>query len=71
MDNPAMSIFAIVMGLLFAVFIFLIFRGIMLWYYRINDRIDIANEQTFLLRKIAEKLGTPPDELVYKPIKKK
>ncbi len=71
MNNPVVLIFAIVMGLLFAVFIFLIFRGILLWYYKINDRIEIANEQKFLLRKIAEKLGVPSEELVYKPIKKK
>jgi len=49
------SIVYFVLGLILIVAIFMISRGVILWYYRINDRIK--NQETIieLLKKIAEK----------------
>jgi len=59
----------LVFGLLIFIFLFLIFRYILLWYYRINERVKLLEENNFLLRKVCQGLGQKPEELIYPPKK--
>jgi len=43
-------------AIVFAFLLFLIFRAFTLWYYRINDIVDLLVEQTIDLREIQDEL---------------
>ena len=60
----------LIYGLIVFAFLFLTLRYLMLWYYRISERVELLKENNFLLRKACEALGKQPDELVYGPPKK-
>ena len=42
-----------------AIFVFILIREIVMWYYKINERITIMKETNVILRQILMKL---PDE---------
>jgi uncharacterized membrane protein YjfL (UPF0719 family) len=54
-----------------AIVVFIIGREIFAWYAKVNERIKLMQENNFLLRKVAEKLGATPQELEFNPPKKK
>lgn len=62
-------IFLVFISLIVAVVLFFVFRAVMLWYYKINKRVQLLEENNFLLRKVAEALGKNADELKYEPPK--
>jgi hypothetical protein len=52
MENK-FSIIAIVLGISLGVFVFILLRDVFLWYFKINVRIKLMEEQSRLLRKLA------------------
>ena len=51
-----MEISTILIALVIFIFLFLIFREVNLWYWKINERIEIAQKQNMLLEIIADHL---------------
>ena len=50
------SIFNVIARIVILVVLFLIFRGILLWYWKINTIVNNQDKQTKLLQEIADKL---------------
>ena len=55
MDN----LFSLLIGLAIVVVIFLVCREIVCWYAKINERVNLLEEQIELLREISRKLDRP------------
>ena len=50
------SLFSFLMIILIAVLCFIVCRKFFCWYTKINERIDLTNEQIRLLEEISRKL---------------
>jgi preprotein translocase subunit SecF len=62
-------IIGIVVALAILVFLFFIFRELLNWYWKINERISIAHKTNFLLEKISMQLGASDlDEITIEEI---
>ena len=53
--------------LVIVIAIFLLFREVNCWYFKINDRISLEKERNELLKKILAQLGGKIDEVTVKP----
>jgi len=62
-----MEIIPILIILGVAILVFILIREIVMWYYKINERIKLMEETNILLRKILMKL---PDEPFKEETKK-
>jgi hypothetical protein len=56
MENISLNMLAILLILL-GIGFFIIIREFFLWYFKINKRVKLAEEQNFLLKHILLKLG--------------
>lgn len=52
-----MEFLPIVLGVLIAIFLFFVLRGVLLWYWKIYTIVDNQDKQTKLLEEIVKKLG--------------
>lgn len=65
----AVIIMAIAIGAI--VLLFLVLRKLVLWYYRVNEAVQLQQRNNFLLEKIYTQLGGKPEEIVDKSNEKK
>lgn len=49
-------IYIIIVTLFLFIFIFLILRSVSLWYWQIDKRVELMEEQNKLLRKLVDKI---------------
>jgi preprotein translocase subunit SecF len=62
-------IIGLVVALAILVFLFFIFRELLNWYWKINERISVAHKTNFLLEKISMQLGASDlDEITIEEI---
>ena len=60
MSETSTTIFVIVISVL----IFLIFRGLILWYYKIDERVSLMEKQQETLERIERLLKEKQDSIV-------
>ena len=53
------DLFSLLIGLAVIVVIFLVCREIVCWYAKINERVNLLEEQVELLKEISRKLDRP------------
>jgi preprotein translocase subunit SecF len=63
------AIIGVIVALAILIILFLVFREIINWYWKINERISIAHKTNFLLEKISMQLGASDlDEITIEEI---
>ena len=55
--HPIDAFFALLVSLGFLILLFLILRKLVLWYFRIDERVKLMEEQVELLKRIDAKLN--------------
>ena len=55
--HPIDAFFALLVSLGFLILLFLLLRKLVLWYFRIDERVKLMEEQVELLRRIDAKLN--------------
>lgn len=55
-SDEAFALVALLIFLLLAIVAFFIFRFLVLWYYKIDKRVELLQEQNRLLKEISNKL---------------
>ena len=55
--HPIDAFFALLVALGFLILLFLILRKLVLWYFRIDERVKLMEEQVELLKRIDSKLN--------------
>ena len=53
------DLFSLLIGLAIVVVIFLVCREVVCWYAKINERVNLLEEQIELLKEISRKLDRP------------
>jgi len=62
-------IIGLTIGFIVLVALFFIFRGLNIWYWKINERISLQHKTNFLLEKISLQLGaTDTNEITVEEI---
>lgn len=57
MYNPEQILLFFVTALVIFILLFIVFREINCWYFKINKRLDVENEILETLKRIEEKLN--------------
>jgi hypothetical protein len=52
------TLFLVILAIGVTILLFLALRELVCWYYKINKRIELMEDQNSLLKKILEKLNT-------------
>ena len=52
------TLFLVILAIGITILLFLALRELVCWYYKINKRIELMEDQNSLLKKILEKLNT-------------
>ena len=55
--HPIDAFFALLVSLGFLILLFLVLRKLVLWYFRIDERVKLMEEQVELLKRIDAKLN--------------
>ncbi len=58
MNESSLPTLILTLLLCFILVLFFIFRWVVLWYYKIDERINIMNETNNLIRKLIENSDT-------------
>lgn len=56
---------AIVLQIVIGIILFVICRFLMLWYFKINERVKLQRETNLLLRKLLMRMGEKNPDICY------